>query len=540
MSSEPPLPSPSTPPPPTPSPAYLRDSPAIPPPSPLPQPNTQYIGILHTGQSLSDGVRGDITKPLPAPPFALKLHDSTDTYDLSSDPNGESKTLALVQLSEPIRPIITGALEWPENIEGVTPAEGFARQVETLTLKHDDKKDDKKIVTIHSVVGRAGEGMAGIKKGGSINSYAASLYEACAIKRLLGPDSQFAYDVVLLTHGETDSWSSSSSGAQQYHSDLIQMQKDYSFDLTSITKQRHEPLLLLTQQQTCPPVSGKLIPGIQTQWRVQDSSLDKVICVGPKYQYGYSSDLLHMPAGGYRRLGEKYAQVWHHITQQRKKWAPLRPRSLTRENVDTIRVDMDVTFPPLRFDEHLPTPHQSGAFVAWKSGRGFEVRNSTGGVVGIKSVSIENNSVLIHLSTPAPSPDTRLTVAYAMTADSDGFSGGLSTGRIGSLCDSDSFVSASPLDFEISLLKGECDFTGGDEMLALYDTITPGDYVLASFDATKPDRGKLSRPWEGESGKHRLTFRHNQANYCVSFIGTVGERPWENPFEGIEELTRCV
>jgi len=535
MSAELPLPSPSTPPPPTPSPAYLRNSPAIPPPSPLPQPNTQYIGILHTGQSLSDGVRGDITKPLPALPFALKLHDSTDSYDLSSD----SKTLALVQLSEPIRPIITGALEWPENIEGVTPAEGFARQVEALTSRHGDETN-KKIVTIHSVVGRAGEGMAGIKKCGSINSYSASLYEARAIKRLLGQDSQFAYDVVLLTHGETDSWKSDHSSAQQYKSELIRMQQDYSGDLMQITKQSHEPILLLTQQQTCPPVGGKLIPGMQTQWRVQDESHDKVVCVGPKYQYGYSSDLLHMPAGGYRRLGEKYAEVWHHVMQQRKSWTPLRPRCLTRENDNVIRVDMGVAFPPLRFDEHLPVPHQSGEFAAWKNGRGFEVRDPAGSVVGIKKVDIEDSSVLIHLSSPAPAPDAKLTVAYAMTADSDGFSGGLGTGRIGHLCDSDPFLSASPLDLELSLAQGGCEFTGGDEMLALYDTMTPGDYVLASFDATKPDRGSLSRPWEGQSGKHRLTFRHNQANYCVSFIGTVGERPWENPFKGIEELTRCI
>ena len=186
----------------------------------------------------------------------------------------------------------------------------------------------------------------------------------------------------------------------------------------------------------------------------------------------------------------------------------------------------------------MPVPHQEGRFDAWKTGRGFEVRDGQGGIVGIEKVEIGEDGVSVDvlLSKPAPRVDSRLSLAYAMTPDGDGFTGCMNTGRMGHLCDSDTFTSASPISLEVDVVHGSREFSGrGDEMLALYDRVTPGDYVLTGFDDQKPDRGTLSRVWEGENGRQMLTFRHEHSNFCVQFIGTVGERPWEAPFEGLED-----
>jgi len=251
---------------------------------------------------------------------------------------------------------------------------------------------------------------------------------------------------------------------------------------------------------------------------------------------GYAADKLHMPAGGYRRLGEKMAQAFWEVVHKKGTWRPLRPKRIARRG-DVLRVDMEVRCPPLRWDECLPVPHQEGKFAAWKWGRGFEVRDGRGGIVGIEKVEISQDgvSVDVHLSKPAPELSTRLSVAYAMTPDEDGFKGCMNTGRMGHLCDSDTFSSASPITIEVDLVRGSRGFSGGsDEMLALYDRVTPGDNVLTGFDDQKPDRGVLDRAWEGETGRQKLTFRHDHSNFCVQFIGTVGERPWDEPFEGLE------
>jgi hypothetical protein len=523
---------------------YLLTSPVSPCKPPHPHPFTRYTGVLHTGQSLSDGVCGDITQPLPALPYALKLHDTSSTYDLTSDPHGTSKTLRLVQLSEPFREIKRGALQYPDNIEGVTPAEGFARQIHLLHKSQDD--DVEKLVTVHSIVGRAGEGMVGLRKGGTINAYAASLYETSAITRLLAQEERersehgYSVDAILLTHGETDSWSEQHGNAEkanpQYQDELIQLQRDYAQDLAAITKQKSEPRMFLTQQATVPPWKGVMSRIPQMQWRVQEASQGKVVCVGPKYQYGYSKDTLHMPAGGYRRLGEKMAEAYWRIGREGKEWKSLRPRTVRRVG-GTIKVEMDVLFPPLKLDDYLPRPHQSGEFEGWRRGRGFEVRDRRGAVVGIDKVKLGEDGVSVEvvMAEPVPKESEELTLAYAMTPDEDGCNGGLATGRIGHLCDSDPLESASPIEVEVELVRGKSAFTGGNEMLALYDTVTPGNYVLTHFVAEQPDHGELSRPWEGETGKHKLVFRHNQWNYSIMFIAKVGEKPWEAPFEGLEE-----
>jgi hypothetical protein len=84
----------------------------------------------------------------------------------------------------------------------------------------------------------------------------------------------------------------------------------------------------------------------------------------------------------------------------------------------------------------MPAPHQT-SHAAWSKGRGFEVE-SREGELAIESVAIKDDSVLIHLATAPAATD--LVVRYAVTQDGIGSLGGLATGRIGQLRDSDPLV----------------------------------------------------------------------------------------------------
>jgi hypothetical protein len=159
-----------------------------------------------------------------------------------------------------------------------------------------------------------------------------------------------------------------------------------------------------------------------------------LICVGPRYQYGYVADGVHLDSLGYDQLGEKYGQVYFESTLRGRAWRPLAALSARRDG-DRIRVDFEVPVPPLVWDERLPpaptAPHE------WAAGRGFEL-SAQGHALDIASVEIQGNSVLID----APgAPRGPLLVRYAATAASSARAHG--SRRWGQLRDSDPFVGAT-------------------------------------------------------------------------------------------------
>src|SRR5690606_38687410 len=109
---------------------------------------------------------------------------------------------------------------------------------------------------------------------------------------------------------------------------------------------------------------------------------------GPKYQYPPSLFPVHLTAQGYRRLGIKYAQVFHRVVIEGLPWAPLQPTGVTRDGRE-ITVVFHVPHPPLNWDPEIKTPHGPGTnHPAWADGRGFEVADSTGDL-SIEGVRIE-------------------------------------------------------------------------------------------------------------------------------------------------------
>jgi hypothetical protein len=389
-----------------------------------------WTGIVGTGQSLSVGVQARAVTLTTQPFHNLKL--SLGTASVTVPPyDSNASALAVVPLVEPIRNEATtypGA--YPLNIYGETPHTAMADQVSALYRTHTGGD----YVTVHTVVGESGQGIQVINKTATVtvnmgHAYAATLFEVAALKRLAAAAGKtYGVGGIIMTHGETD------AANGNYEEQLFQLYTDYNADIAAITGQGVRVPLLLTQQQTCPG-ENSTAASLLAEWRIGLDHRGEAVCVGPKYQYPYAADHLHLVALGYDRLGEKYAEVFYERVVLDHDWQPLQPTAVRRSG-NAMTVDFHVPFPPLVWDTNLPPPHQT-AHIAWSKGWGFEVEDQSGEQT-IESVAILGTSVVITLAT-RPGV-TGLVVRYAMTQDGNGVQGGLAAGRIGQLRDSDPLV----------------------------------------------------------------------------------------------------
>jgi hypothetical protein len=192
--------------------------------------------------------------------------------------------------------------------------------------------------------------------------------------------------------------------------------------------------MLLSQQHSEPVGAGTSSTATLAQWRIGLDHPGDITCTGPKYQYAYVSDNIHLTNPEYERLGEKYAEVMVRRVVLGEAWQPLEPTTVERSAARVITVHFHVPSPPLAWDTTLPMPHQS-AFTEWAQGRGFEVRNGTTRIA-IGSVAIASDTVQITTATDLPAAG--VVVGYASTADGTIRPNG--TVRWGQLHDTDPFV----------------------------------------------------------------------------------------------------
>ncbi|HKO51958.1 MAG TPA: dockerin [Polyangiaceae bacterium] len=387
-------------------------------------------GIIGTGQSLAVGAEG---RPLRAtsPSFHNLKLDLGNRFFPALNP--DSSRVSLVPLREPIRPFALGYPgPHPGNIYGETPHTCMASQISQLLLNVSQGRGD--YVTVHSVVGEAGQPMSVIGKGAVRSgatgvAYERSLFETRAIARLAkAAQRSFGVGAVVLTHGESDAEN------PDYERSLVSLWQNYNADLRAITGQTTEIPLLLTQQSSCPVDAGSLPGSALAALRASQAPGSGVVCVGPRYQYSYAPDGVHLDALGYDRLGEKYGQAYFESVLRGQAWRPLEPLSARREG-DVIRVDFHVPVPPLVWDGTLPAAPAEPK--EWAAGRGFELASGDQ-VLTIAAVELSENRVLIHAPGAPPGP---LLVRYAATAMRASRPQG--SRRWGQLRDSDPFVGAT-------------------------------------------------------------------------------------------------
>ncbi|HEY6478329.1 MAG TPA: dockerin, partial [Polyangia bacterium] len=265
----------------------------------LPAPAWDWAGVIGTGQSLSVGVMGNPETRAATTPMFNNLKLSLGALAVPPIPDPASSELSMVPLVEPIRTLSTGTLEWPLNIFGETPHTAMADAITALY----QTAGGADYVTAHTVVGESGKAMQYLQKGAVDDgaegrAYAASMFEVQAIHNLaVAAGKTYGVGAVVITHGEAD------SGNPDYESELAAMQADYTTDVQAITGQTEPVLLLVSQQNSVPNMLPADIGlgSISTlaQWQVGLDHPGLVICAGPKYQYPYFSDGVHLITDGY-------------------------------------------------------------------------------------------------------------------------------------------------------------------------------------------------------------------------------------------------
>src|ERR1043165_911262 len=290
-------------------------------------------GIVGTGQSLSVGAQATTFSGAATQPHFNNLKLALNgTRVPPFNPNATS--LSLVPLVEPIRPLATTfPSAYPANLYGETPHAAMAAQVTTLARQAGAAD----YVTAHSVVGESGQGMSVINKtavevvnGGTSTgrAYRATLFEVSAIKRLAAARGKtYGIGAIVLTHGETD------SGNTGYEAAMVKLWSDYNQDLRAITGQA-EPIPMITSQQHSFGFTAaqrtNVAPSTIAEWRVGVDNPNNIICAGPKYQYQYASDNIHLVTRGYDLPAEKYGEVYFQRVVLGNAWQPLQPISVTR------------------------------------------------------------------------------------------------------------------------------------------------------------------------------------------------------------------
>jgi hypothetical protein len=393
-----------------------------------------WAGVVGTGQSLAVGdpgaARGQpaaAVRALTQPFGNLKL--STGSAAWPVDPNDAA--LQLVPLVEPIGRLAPNyPSSWPENIAGETPHAAMANQI-TALARAGGAAD---YVSVHGEVGENGQCLSFLIKGATPSglngrAYEATLIEARAITRLAqAAGKTYGVAAVTVTHGECD------AGNTAYATQLHQLGLDYAADLATITGQTRGPLLIVSQQNSVNDRSASTL----AQWKIGVDFPDDAVCSGPKYQYPYSSDSIHMLVDGYEQLGEKYGQVYHERLVLGRAWRPLEPTGVERDG-RVVSVRFNVPAPPLVWEESFESPHQSTP--AWSAGRGFEL-SAAGTALAIDSVAIDGD--VVRITAAADLPATGVLVSYALVANAtpmaQPFAG---TTRWGQLRDSDPFVGST-------------------------------------------------------------------------------------------------
>jgi hypothetical protein len=399
-----------------------------------------WTGIVGTGQSLAVG-EPDGLRNMPAAaarattqPFNnLKLSTGSAPWPVdSNDPS-----LALVPLIEPIgRPSTAYPSSWPTNIAGETPHAAMANQITALV----QAAGGADYVSVHSEVGENGQALSFLIKGAAqvgVNghAYEATLIETRAITRLAqAADKTYGVGAITVTHGESD------AGNTNYAAELHQLWVDYAADLAAITGQTEPPLMIVSQQHAS---GSDRAPSTLAQWRIGLDYAGDVVCSGPKYQYAYTPDSVHMTVEAYEQLGEKYAQVYFERVVLGRDWQPLQPTKVERAGrVVTVTFHVPVT--PLAWETTFQAPH--AGTPAWSAGKGFELRSGAS-PLGIASVEIVGDAVQI--TADADLPASGVTVGYALSADPPATAGAMppamtqpfvATFRWGLLRDSDPFV----------------------------------------------------------------------------------------------------
>lgn len=335
-----------------------------------PVPQAALLQLIGNGQSLSVGT-GAVSVDTTQPYANVKIFDSTGDYVIT---NPSAPTLSLVPLTAPQRPVDAGNNPYPTNVAGESVEVPMANALVALFIGAGWA--GYRIAATCS--GQGGAQMSEINEGGTGNAYAAGQYESQVFQRLSG--GSFVVLAVPFTHGETDATIQNTS----YESELVTLAASYVASAQALTGQTQGVPFIASQQNSEPlPFDGENITALDV-WNAANGNPGLIFNSGPKYQYSYLVDRVHLHA--YGPLGELYAWVLFSVLAGRG-WTPLQPTGVTLSGT-TVTLSLDVPVAPLVVDGVQTAPHLTGPWAPyWALGNGVEVYDLPFAVVGASNAS---------------------------------------------------------------------------------------------------------------------------------------------------------
>ena len=203
-------------------------------------------------------------------------------------------------------------------------------------------------------------------------------------------------DVVMLVHGETDA--NFSTPFSEYSAFLHQIQADYSTELGTITPLITDQMSTLGQAGTNHAYISDIT---RAQWQAANDN-QNIYLVGPSYMYSHVPDMVHLTTEGNRWHGEQFAKVISSI-ESGQGWRPLEPDSITI-NGRVVTLELHVPVPPLQIDTVTLPAKQNLGFEWWDDGSEM---------AQIDGLSIDGNTITIHLDRIPTGQNMRLRYAYS-------------------------------------------------------------------------------------------------------------------------------
>lgn len=274
--------------------------------------------IIVTGQSLSEGMNTGsaitTTQSLGNQMLSSMTFNAT-TYAMDVSPSGWPWT-PLVEF---------GGLE--------SPRSALANKYTTDT--------GRSVLLVSGSQG--GTAYSGLKKGTAPWSNMAASIEAGSSRGALGCVAAYT------THGESDHDLGVTRSA--YAASLVEWQSDIAAKCGSAARAWGQTPLYLDQMSSWTAallVEAATSPIPMAQYAAAKANPGRVILVGPKYQYSYAGDGVHLVNTASRSMGAKAGQAIAYGPG----WAPLWPTSVSRVGA-VIIATFNVPSPPLVIDTSL-------------------------------------------------------------------------------------------------------------------------------------------------------------------------------------------
>lgn len=385
--------------------------------------------VIGTGQSLAVGTTASVLTT--SQPFANLMFNSGVTCGtLAASANVNTENAVVGSNIASFVPLIE-AVQCSD--AGETWASGFANRSASDLLQ-----DGIAHRILMSISGQGGTAYAGLERG--TTPYANTIAEVTAAKTAAAAAGyNYAVRALVVVHGEADEQGHNAS----YTADLQAWRSNYESDILAITGQLFNIPMILDQLSSFTAASEAnapqgIIPMQQiAAWKSNPSLFLPALAT---YHITHATDFIHLPAYGYRLMGEYFARVYRAILQGMN-WAPLYPKWNQIAKIgNQLLIPFYVPEPPLVFDT---TTLSQPSFVAG-SLYGFEVYNSSGTAIAITGAQIVGKDQDKVLLTLASDPGNGASVAYAFTGAAGG--GGGPTGPRGNLRDSAIETSYYPYD----------------------------------------------------------------------------------------------